>query len=40
MYEASIQRQIVVVTHNANVVLDGDAGEDIIANHEYKILKM
>lgn len=32
--EKKIQRQIIVVTHNANVVLGGDAEEIIIANQQ------
>lgn len=31
-----LQRQIIVVTHNANVVLGGDAEEIIIANQQGK----
>lgn len=34
--EKKKDRQIIVVTHNANVVLGGDAEEIIIANHEGK----
>ena len=31
-----IDRQIIIVTHNANVVLGGDAEEIIVANQEGK----
>lgn len=35
-----IERQIIIVTHNANVVLGGDAEEIIVANQEGKILQI
>lgn len=34
--EKKIERQIIVVTHNANVVLGGDAEEVIVANQRGK----
>lgn len=34
--EKKIQRQIIIVTHNANVVLGGDAEEIIVANQDGK----